>query len=532
LNISTETTITNGQRDPSPVIESIDFALDLDKFDFTVDMGKTNLEFDSVAFVNSTRVRFNFHGIASEGTITISADASAFSPNGGHTSNSIEIAVAAPLILQTISFANILPMKVGDKDQSINVSASSSLKVVVESNTPSVCTIDFSKIHAVAAGTCSIRATQTGNSHYAAATSVTKTMAVSANPTAVVAEVKPAKVATKLGSALFDPEQANDTYAEVLVAGSNTGNENSYLVKLLIPPDALSTKAVFLVSSLSSDEDNAAGYFVARITAVTSNGSAIRRFENAIEINIPAGAKDSFPYWSLDEISWYRLQKLDSEALPSNQHAGYFVEADGRIAIFTDYLMYFGLRKVQTALSIISPVTKLALGATAALKSSGGSGTGALGYKSSTESICSITEAGVVTALSEGQCLVTAAKKASGAFADARSNRVAISVTGVATPTVAVPLTLNTGFLTHSLTSMRLNNSRTLDIGLCSIYANETAELFLGTKSKNGSWSWKKISSVLLDENGAGEFKTSQLFGAGQMVRVMVDGVIQLESDV
>jgi hypothetical protein len=102
----------------------------------------------------------------------------------------------------------------------------------------------------------------------------------------------------------------------------------------------------------------------------------------------------------------------------------------------------------------------------------------------------------------------------------------------VATPSAAVPLTLNTGFLTHSLALMRLNNSLTLDIGLCSIYANETAELFLGTKSKNGSWSWKKISSVLLDENGAGEFKTSQLFGAGQMVRVMVDGVIQLESDV
>lgn len=46
--------------------------------------------------------------------------------------------------------------------------------------------------------------------------------------------------------------------------------------------------------------------------------------------------------------------------------------AAGRIAIFTDYLMYFGLRKAQTNLSIIPPVIKIALGATAALKSSGG----------------------------------------------------------------------------------------------------------------------------------------------------------------
>lgn len=532
LNISTETLITNGQLNPSPIIESTDFAPDLDKFDFTVDMGKTNLGFDSVAFVNSTHVRFNFHGVASEGTITISADASAFYPNAGHTSNSIEIVVAAPLILQTISFANVLPMKVGDKDQVINVSASSSLKVVVESNTPSVCTIDFSKIHAVAAGTCSIKATQTGNSRYAAATTVTKTVAISANPAAVVAEVKPVKVATKLGSASYDPDQPNDTYVEVLVAGSQSGDENSHLVKLLIPPDAISTKAVFLVSSFSSDEESAAGYFAARITAVTSNGSAIRKFQKAIEINIPSGAKDSFPYWSFDEISWYRLQKLDSEALPANQHAGYFVEADGRIAILTDYLMYFGLRKAQTALSIISPVTKLAVSATAALKSSGGSGTGALGYKSSTESICSITEVGVVSALSEGQCLVTAGKKASGAFADARSNRVAISVTGIATPVAAIPQTLNTGFLTHSLTFMKLNNAQTLEVGLCSIYANETAELLLGTKGKSGSWSWKKIAAAPLDKNGAGVFTITDKFSAGQMVRVMVNGVIQMESDV
>lgn len=532
VDIFTESSITNGQLDPSPIIESTNFAEDLDKFDFTVDMGLTKLEFDSVAYMNSTQVRFNLHGVASEGTITISAEASAYTPNAGHSSNTIELVIAAPLISQTISFANILPMKVGDKDQAIYVSSTSSLKVVVESNTPSVCTIDFSKIHAVAAGTCSVKAIQTGNSLYAAATTVTKTIAISANPKAVVTEVKPVEVATRLGSALYDPDKSDDAYIKVLVAGSNSGNENSQLVKLLIPSGAITTKAVILVSSLSSDEESAAGYFVARITAVAADGTTIRKFKKPIEVNIPAGAKDSFPYWSFDQISWYRLQKLESEDLPTNLHTGYFVEDDGRIAVLTDYLMYFGLRKAQSSFSIISPVSKLALGSTAALKSSGGSGTGDVEFKSSTESICSITKAGVVSALDEGQCSITAVKKGSGAFVDARSNRVVIAVTGVAASNVITPLTLNTGFLTHSLTFMRVNNTLTLDVGLCSIYANETAELLLGTKAKNGSWSWKKISSAPLDENGAGVFTITEKFNTGQMVRVMVNGVIQMESDV
>lgn len=39
----------------------------------------------------------------------------------------------------------------------------------------------------------------------------------------------------KLGSAFYDPGHANNTYAEVLIAGGNSGSGNSHLVKLLIP---------------------------------------------------------------------------------------------------------------------------------------------------------------------------------------------------------------------------------------------------------------------------------------------------------
>ena len=71
-----------------------------------------------------------------------------------------------------------------------------------------------------------------------------------------------------------------------------------------------------------------------------------------------------------------------------------------------------------------------------------------------------------------------------------------------------------------------------VDVGLSSNYANEIAELFLGTRVKSDSWSWKKISFVRLDENGAGAFPITDQFRLGQMVRVKVNGVTQIESDV
>ena len=69
-----------------------------------------------------------------------------------------------------------------------------------------------------------------------------------------------------------------------------------------------------------------------------------------------------------------------------------------------------------------------------------------------------------------------------------------------------------------------------VDVGLSSAYAYETAELFLGTRGKRGSWSWQMISFAPLDENGAGSFPIADKFSPGQMVRVMVNWDTQLES--
>lgn len=528
--ITTSSTIANGAFNPAPIILGAGFAADVDKFDFAVDMGKTNLEYDSVAFIDASHLRFNFRGTASTGTLAITAESSAFDPASGVLSHELTINIAAPLIGQSIIFAKLNPMTVGGKDQAPIASSSSFLNVEIMSNTPSVCTIDFAKVHAVAAGTCSLKASQPGNERYAPAPVITQSVVVSANPTEKISETKPVDVATTLGSAMYDPDSIDGGYASVLISGS--GPKNATLVKLLIPSNATTVKTVFLISAFSSDEETAAGYFIARIAAVASDGASIHRFKKAIQINIPAGANEGFPYWSYDGNRWYRLLKLETKELPSNRHAGYFVEDDGRIAIFSDYLMLVGFRKPQTPLSIISPVDKLSVLATAALKSVGGSGLGQLVYKSSTDSICSISQSGVLTGLSEGNCVVSAVKAASEIFADTSSKQISIKIIGVSNISKEVAASVNTHFLNHSLTFMKINKSQTLDVGLCSTYANEKAILYLGTKAKNGTWVWKPISMTQLDNSGAGQFTVTTTLNAGHRIRVLVNDVIQMNSDI
>ena len=95
--ISTKWTIANGAVSPVIYLNGTDFDPTSDKFDFTVDVGSTGLEYDSVAYIDSTHMRFNFKETAKAGTITIQANATAFSPLANEASNVVKLVVPAPL---------------------------------------------------------------------------------------------------------------------------------------------------------------------------------------------------------------------------------------------------------------------------------------------------------------------------------------------------------------------------------------------------------------------------------------------------
>ena len=423
--ISTTWTISNGASSPVVHIDGVNYDPSNDKFDFTVDVGSTGLEYDSVAFVDDTHMRFNFKGIANTGTITIQAKVSAFSPVAAEPSNIISLVVPVPLLTQSINFTTPSTMKVKDPDQIPKATATSGLTVVLVSNKPSVCTIDFLKIHAVATGTCSITATQNGSSIYSPAISVEKTFTIiGMDPVTPGEPDPPVQVVTNLGVATYDPKNASTTYISVLFGDANSNPKNATLVKLLLQPGTTDAPVVFLISAISSEEETAAGYFVARINSTTFDGTHNSRLKKIIDINLPAGAPGSFPAWSFDGLTWYKLSALTDKALPADLHAGYFVEKDGRIAILSHYLMLFGFKKSQVPLKISTSALSMAHGSQVQILANGGSGAGAVTFNSRTLDVCTISESGVVTGVAVGKCIISARKASNGIYSNAISSTI------------------------------------------------------------------------------------------------------------
>jgi hypothetical protein len=80
---------------------------------------------------------------------------------------------------QTIAFAPLGNRIVGSAPFTVSATASSTLPVSFASLTLSVCTIGATTVTLIGQGTCTIRATQSGNASYAAATPVDQTFTVS-----------------------------------------------------------------------------------------------------------------------------------------------------------------------------------------------------------------------------------------------------------------------------------------------------------------------------------------------------------------
>ncbi|MCG8429284.1 MAG: Ig-like domain-containing protein, partial [Chromatiales bacterium] len=79
---------------------------------------------------------------------------------------------------QAITFNALADKTFGDADFTLSASANSGLSVSFTSNTTSVCTVSGSTVSLVAAGSCSITASQVGDSQYYAATDVTQSFTV------------------------------------------------------------------------------------------------------------------------------------------------------------------------------------------------------------------------------------------------------------------------------------------------------------------------------------------------------------------
>lgn len=138
------------------------------------------------------------------GNHTFSAQYSGGSGSAASTSNTITIDVQQA---QTITFGSLSGVTLGVSPFAISATASSNLPVVFTSNSPSVCTLNGATVTIHAGGTCSITATQAGNTTYSAATPVTQTFRVSYPPLTI--SINPGSTSTTLGGSVSASFSAN-----------------------------------------------------------------------------------------------------------------------------------------------------------------------------------------------------------------------------------------------------------------------------------------------------------------------------------
>ena len=128
------------------------------------------------------------------GTYAVTAN---FTPTDTTNYNSLTSASAGNFVIstanQTITFGALANHTLGDADFSVSASASSGLTVAFTSQTTGVCTVSTAAVHLVSTGTCTIRASQAGNSNYNAATNVDQSFTISPanNPVPTITNISP-----------------------------------------------------------------------------------------------------------------------------------------------------------------------------------------------------------------------------------------------------------------------------------------------------------------------------------------------------
>jgi hypothetical protein len=127
-----------------------------------------------------------------------------------------------PLTAQTITFSPIATQTVGTP-LTLLATASSSLPVSFASTTTSICTVANTTATFIAAGTCSIQATQAGNATYAAATPVMQSFTV--NPAVVTA---PTSLTYSTNPAVYT--------VQVVIAGNSPSNSGGAITSYSVSP--------------------------------------------------------------------------------------------------------------------------------------------------------------------------------------------------------------------------------------------------------------------------------------------------------
>jgi uncharacterized repeat protein (TIGR02543 family) len=361
---------------------------------------------------------------------------------------------------QTITFDPLPPRTLGMGPFALSASASSGLAVSFASSNGSICSVSDTTLALVSAGTCTITASQAGNTNYDSATSISRSFLISSS-----------LLITTPSSGLSATYDA--AYSLSLSTSGGSGGNTFALASGSLPPGLSLNTSSGVISGTPTSAGSSS--LAIRVTDSNTATATTSSFTIAVEkvdpllssFTLPTKTYGDAPFTVTDpsvtgSIPGSFTYLSDSASVATILGNSVTITGAGSAtltALFTPTDTENYETATITALLTVSQAsqspltitsTTVSYGDDLTLTTSGGSGTGALTFVVNTGN-CSITNA-TLTSTSTGMCSVTA-NKASDSNYLAESTTATITVTtGSATATIAFSSTTLTFGISNPIT--------------------------------------------------------------------------------
>ena len=297
--------------------------------------------------------------------------------------------------------------------------------------------------------------------------------AVIADPVNINIVAPPAEAAPVLQAPGVPVELATTEPVQVLVATSSGST-----IAVTAPAGVLPDKSTLTVTPTTAPEAIKSGLLQVEVNAFDSSGARITQLNQVLSINLgKLKLEGNAVAYSQDGLVWHTIEKIDGTVLPEGVGEGYYLDANGSVVILTRHLTFYGTKRLAKDLILLAPSLTREIGTQLPLKLQGGSGTGALTYISLTPKICSITQKGVVTALSAGECSVDAVKNGDSVYSSSTSGPLLLTIKA------------------KSVRVFTVGKKITVQSSLSDLYANTNVDLYLLDHASRSTGFVQKIAS-------------------------------------
>jgi len=356
---------------------------------------------------------------SAEGTCVIRATAV---EGGAYLSATTDVTLTVSKSSQTITFASISDKTYGDSAFALTVSSNSGLTVTVTPADTSVCTVASTTVTIVSVGTCSLTASQAGDSEYDAATDVTRSLTIAA---------KPITMSVAISDKTYDGLSAASVSGTPSLTGVEVGDTSDVAVDTaeisaeFADPDAGSGKSV----AVTLGDDVLTGDRSDRYT-VTVSSSPTATISKASQSSMSITSANSMVYGqsipivavggsSSGDVSYAKVSgpcTVTGSTVTSTGAGSCVVtatrEADTNYNSVTSSNFTITVSKANQSINFTSTVPVSAVSGTTYTPAATATSGLAVDFDIAApgkDSVCSISS-GVVTFLTSGTCVITAAQ--------------------------------------------------------------------------------------------------------------------------